>query len=96
MKLSQAIEAMLIGGFYNPSAEFMCHVLQRAGHEEHVEAVQDMVHVVWPSSRRGYPLSCAVHDAEVYTYDDHSNLEMFLFCQQLYCWWVFDLKRKGL
>lgn len=96
MKLSTAIEHCIVSGVYNPSEEFMCHALKNEGLAKHVKAVHDMVQTIKPGCRSGYPLSCAVHDQNIFTFDGHTNLEMFRFTKQLYCWWVYDLKRKGL
>lgn len=97
MKLSAAIEKMLVTGVYKYlEDEYMCCVLNRHNLEEHVSAVQDMVQTIKPNVCRNYPLACALHDADIYSLHVHTNREMFEFCKQLYCWWVFDLKRKGL
>lgn len=98
MKLSAAIELMLVSGKYNIQDEFMCLVLQDYDHGEHVDAVQDMVCTINPDGRRGYPLICALHDSAKCEFhlDDVSAQEEFDYTKQFYCWWVFDLKRKGL
>ena len=98
MKLSAAIELMLVSGKYNIQDEFMCLVLRNYDLGEHVDAVQDMVHSINPNGRRGYPLTCALHDSAKceFSLDDVSANETFDYTKQFYCWWVFDLKRKGL
>lgn len=98
MKLSAAIELMLVSGKYNIQDEFMCWVLQNYGHGEHVDAVQDMVCTINPDGRRGYPLFCALHDSAKCTFSLNgvSTHAAFDYTKQFYCWWVFDLKRKGL
>lgn len=100
MKLSAAIELMLVSGNYNKHMEFMCLVLRDYGHGEHVDAVQDMVHSIYPEGRTGYPLVCALNDSPkcTFNFDDYpvGRTGEFEYTKQFYCWWVFDLKRKGL
>lgn len=100
MKLSAAIELMIVSGNYSVHNEFMCLVLRDCGHGDHVEAVQDMVYEINPAGRRGYPLICALHDNAECSFDlddvGVGHKEEFEYTKQLYCWWVFDLKRKGL
>lgn len=96
MKLSQAIEKMLVSGAYNIADQYMCIVLRHNDLLRFEDDVQDMVNAIYPASNRGTPLVCALHEAGVINMDNMSWHAQFEFTQQLYCWWVFDLKRKGL
>lgn len=96
MKLSAAIELAITSGEYNPCCEYMCVTLKKMKMEHHVEAVQQMVHSIYPRGYGDQPLICALHDAKVLDMETMTNLQQFIHNQQLYCWWVFDLKRKGL
>lgn len=96
MKLSAAIEQAITSGTYNQRDEYMCWVLRDMEQRDHIDAVQDMVHAIHPEGRRGYPLACALHDAGIHSLHDESRADNFEYTKQLYCWWVFDLKRKGL
>lgn len=92
MKLSAAIEYCLIEGEYNRTHEYMCHVLRDIGQREHIPAVQAMVRSIDPECN-------SLAGALYLVIDDSANWPsgcMFNFTKQLYCWYVFDLKRKGL
>lgn len=96
MKLSEAIEKMLVTGKYGSNCEFMCCALDTAGLEEFINAVQDMVATIKVGCKRSYPLACALHDAHIIDTNIQTWNETLKYTKQLYCWWVFDLKRKGL
>lgn len=97
MKISEAIEECLRSGDYNVNNEFMCIVLANAGHKRFVADVTEMVNSIHPNSG-DIPLSCALHERKLLNLNDGSwdDMRTHLYCKQLYCWWVFDLKRKGL
>lgn len=97
MKLSAAIEEAITSGTYNQVNEFMCIVLGQMNQRQHINAVQDMVYSIHPSMG-DIPLSCALHAKRLINLNDGSwsSAQIFAYTQQLYCWWVFDLKRKGL
>lgn len=101
MKLSAVIELMLTSGEYNQCNPYMCNVLKHAfkgKYREHVESVQDMVcslntdpdRIIW----RGDALACVLHDLGFIKLG--RGYSWFPYTRELYVWWVFDLKRKGL
>lgn len=96
MKLSAAIEEMLVSRKYGASCEFMCCALDNAGLDQFVNAVQDMVATIYAGKSRTWPLACALHDARIVNTNLQTWAETLAYTKQLYCWWVFDLKRKGL
>lgn len=96
MKLSQAIEQMLVTRRYGNQCEFMCCVLDHANLSEFVNDVQDMVASIYDSGKPTWPLACALHDAGIIDTNNQTWSETLAYTTQLYCWWVFDLKRKGL
>lgn len=96
MKLSQAIEHMLVTGRYSRQNEYMCHVLSNDGLDQFKSDVEDMVLSIRPQSYRGVPLICALHESRFINMNEMTWQAMFDYTKQLYCWWVFDLKRKGL
>lgn len=96
MKLSQVIEHMVVSGKYGQQNEYMCNALKENDLREHVDAVQDMVNDIHPPSYHGTPLVCALHEAKIINMNTLSWHDQRAFTAQLYCWWVFDLKRKGL
>ena len=97
MKLSGAIEECLLSGKYNVNNEFMCIALSDAGYKKFTADVTEMVNSIHPNSG-DIPLSCALHAKKLLNLNDGSwsKMRTHLYCKQLYCWWVFDLKRKGL
>lgn len=96
MKLSEAIEQAIVSGTYNQCCEYMCVTLRKMNMEHHVQAVQQMVNNINPRAYDDQPLICALHDAGILDMGIMTQAEQFTYNQQLYCWWVFDLKRKGL
>lgn len=97
-KLSQAIEAAIVSNAYAHSSHFMCIALRRINQGHHVNAVHDMVSTIHKSSStyRDLPLLCALDNAGIFDVEDTTTKEQSDYTTQLYCWWVFDLKRKGL
>lgn len=99
MKLSAAIEAQLLSGAYNVCSSFMCILLDRDPQTvEHTPAVTAMVNTIHPNSG-DIPLVCALHAHGIMNINYGGGWDtqrQFNYTQQLYCWWVFDLKRKGL
>lgn len=96
MKLSEAIEQMLVTpGCYSPQNEYMCHVLSANNLGRFKSDVEDMVLTIH-QSYRGVPLVCALHESRIINMNNMGWREMFDYTTQLYVWWVFDLKRKGL
>lgn len=101
MKLSAAIESALTdrmysldGLMYGQSA-YMCNVLKCAGHHDHVCSVQNMVHRINPNPVKEQALVSALYDTGYITVS-MSRADTFAYTSELYVWWVFDLKRKGL
>ena len=110
VKLSAAIEMALttqecdpLGrplayGDSNMGNEFMCLVLPALNLGHFVTDVEDMVFSICSRHGRGSPLSCALHYEKLLNLNDGSwsQEQVMAYTTQLYCWWVFDLKRKGL
>ena len=96
MKLSEAIEQMLVTGCYSLVDQYMCHVLSNNNLGRFKSDVEDMVMTIRPQNYRGSPLVCALHESHFINMNEMTWDEMFSYTTQLYCWWVFDLKRKGL
>lgn len=98
MKLSEAIEQMLVTKVYSLHMPYMCIVL---GYEDntslHIKSVVEMVNGIYHNTG-DIPLVCALHYRNLMNINDGSwsDARQFDYTQQLYCWWVFDLKRKGL
>lgn len=91
MKLSEAIELALTSGEYTAQLSFMCWALERMGQSEHVPAVMVLVHSFNPTcSSMSGAIDCSVMNWE------NVNPDMDELTKELYVWWVFDLKRKGL
>lgn len=105
MFLSRIIELALVRGYYGtePSEDiFMCnalHSMMRAGlitrnqHDKAVKCIQAMMLGIFPDYQC-YTLVDALYRKGVTTNKD--IFDNYEFTQQLYVWWVFDLKRKGL
>lgn len=98
IKLSQAIELALTSGKYTEASCYMCIALKRMGMEHHNAAIHDMVAAIHGKLTlyRDMPLICAANDAGLIDMGKMSNAEQNRYTTQCYCWWVFDLKRKGL
>lgn len=97
MKLSEAIEQMIVTRKYCLyDHEYMCNSLSHNDLGGFVDAVHDMVCTIKPGIGRGTPLICALHAAGIINVNNMTDPEMFSYTLQVYCWWVFDLKRKGL
>ena len=104
MKLSRIIELAFIR-FYGPEQgqdQFMCNavdslfrqgMITKAQKEEATKMIEAMLLSIWPEEQ-AYTLLGALHyagcipDTQVF-----ANLP---YTTQLYVWWVFDLKNKGL
>lgn len=97
MKLSEAIEQTIVSGTYNQCNEFMCIALGNMNLHQFIPDVQELVYSILPNTG-DIPLSCALHSMHYININDGSmsHAQQFAYTQQLYCWWVFDLKRKGL
>lgn len=92
MKLSEAIERALLKKYYSFDNAFMCNALYTMGYWRHLEAIEAMLDTI---SLDNNTLIGALVD--VYpSFLEKSREEKFAYTSQLYCWWVFDLKRKGL
>lgn len=94
MNLSEAIERCLLDGHYDIENAYMCNALYRLGAEvvdEHVESVRALVDSIRENE---YTLWGALYDSGYI--DGLTEAEAFQYTTQLYVWWVFDLKRKGL
>lgn len=91
MKLSAAIELALTSGKYEGNLSFMCWALEALEQNEHIPQVMALVHSFNPqcSSLSG-AIDCSTMDWE------SINPDMDELTKELYVWWVFDLKRKGL
>lgn len=90
MKLSEAIEKCLLAGYYEDAGYYMCHALENNGMKDHVRAVGKMVKSICPYS---VSLAGALGHAEII---DTRLIDVNEYTTEFYCWWVFDLKRKGL
>ena len=94
MKLSEAIEAALQTSYYN-SVHYMCCALKDINQGKHVSAVMVMVQKVAAQGTYHYVntmWSALSWYREDNCLPDPSQDDV----KQLYVWWVFDLKRKGL
>lgn len=97
IKLSEAIEYCLTSEAYRRSNHYMCIALKRIGARQHIESVQRMV-----ASLRGWttysdePLLVALDVLGVIKLRKMAHTERQAYTTQFYCWYVFDLKRKGL
>lgn len=93
MKLSAAVENALVTGDYGNwrNGHYMCIAL--SGQPAHIKKVQELVDSIHKAPYAGYPLACALHKAG---YVDGSFDGIEAYTTQLYVWWVYDLKRKGL
>lgn len=96
MKLSEAIEHCLVTGVYSQSTPFMCVALKRASLGYLVHHVERLVGSIYPSSWDSTPLANALNNARIFKMEDNTEKASFDFNKQLYIWWVFDLKRKGM
>lgn len=92
MKLSEAIEHALKKRVYDQFNPYMCNAMESLDHTYHVPAIEEMVESIAPDN---YTLWGALNDTRP-EFIGMSQADQFAFTSQLYCWWVFDLKRKGL
>lgn len=89
MKLSEAIEKALTSGMYKDNLCFMCWALEAMGQSEHIPAVMDLVH--------SFNHECRSLSGALSCYESTNHIkDLDLHTTELYVWWVFDLKRKGL
>lgn len=101
MKLSEAIEKALTDRMYSLTgcmwgqSSYMCVVLKAWGRRDLAKSVEDMVQGISPNPYRGQALVSALYETGYIT-DSMSRAEQFAYTTELYVWWVFDLKRKGL
>lgn len=100
-KVSEVIE-LALNKAYGPAptrSSFMCHAVQDLwlvgliNLEEYAQA-RDAIHYlvknICPMSSKGNSLEFAL------TMKEPPIISTFLQRKELYIWWVFDLKRKGL
>lgn len=98
MKLSEVLELMLLTGAYSNAGYYMCHALEYEKLKEYTPLVMDMVHSF------GSPCHCSLIGAVCHYYRRKGLVNLLdemledadAWGTQFYCWWVFDLKRKGL
>lgn len=93
MKLSQAIERALVKGYYTPGNPYMCNAMCAMGYWNLEHDIAAMVDTINPDN---YTLIGALRNIYPDKFNAMSCAEEFAYTSQLYCWWVFDLKRKGL
>lgn len=100
MKLSAAIEQAIVTGVYSLQSPYMCHAMEGIGQHHLVPFVQALVYSINPiENLPSQPLICALMDSPECTFDFDSGPDrksLFAYSKECYCWWVFDLKRKGL
>lgn len=98
MKLSKAIEEVLLSGAYNQINEFMCNVLTDKHGRYMAEELQSSLSEIF-NSHGSTPLSVQLHHMESQK-PNFNEAEYWRTCfkrtQEWYVWFVFDLKRKGL
>ena len=107
MKLSEALEWQLRNGRYLVISEFMCHCIEAdqsiPKHERLtlVSQIMAMVHSIHPSCHSSVT-ALSLSGAEVFEHVRDSpsirvrRQNINRVTKQFYCWWIFDLKRKGL
>lgn len=109
MKLSEAIEQALtteecnefghcvVYGGPTLGSEFLCLVFMDLGLGKFETDVMDMLHSLYPVGERGkLTLSSTLDKLGLVNLDTWSYARIMAYTTQFYCWWVFDLKRKGL
>jgi hypothetical protein len=89
MKLSEAIELAITSGRYPKKSQYMCFILEDLEQKEHKASVQEMVHKI-------NPYYITLRGALLSTQQVTVDMDITKYMLDLYCWWVFDLKRKGL
>lgn len=98
MKLSQAIEEVLLSGAYNQCNEFMCNVLNDEYDLEMEQELQSYLSEIFQNEGKR-PLINQLWDIERkkpgFVEEEFWN-NYFKRTQEWYVWFVFDLKRKGL
>lgn len=96
MKLSEAIEHCLVSGMYEIDNAYMCNALWSSAHigfDDHINSVRKLVDSI---SKDEYTLWGALYEAHRHMINGTTEADDFAVTSQLYVWWVFDLKRKGL
>jgi hypothetical protein len=93
VKLSEAIERALVKGVYDASNPYMCNAMYSMGYPNFEADIAEMLDTISPDN---YTLIGALGDVYPDTFGNMNYLKKFAYTSQLYCWWVFDLKRKGL
>lgn len=104
MKLSRIIELALVHyyGAHYAKQQFLCnavHDLVRAKmiddrqYKQVVTAIEKVILKVYPKEQ----CYCMVNALQKANYIGKGQIEKHIpYITQLYVWWVFDLKRKGL
>lgn len=92
MKLSEATEHALLNGFYTFDNPYMCNAMHTLGLTRHVQSIEVMLDTISPGN---FTLWGALYDAGLVS-TVNEDVDGFNYTSQLYVWWVFDLKRKGL
>lgn len=93
MKLSAAIEHALVKGYYSIDNPYMCNAMHSLGLTRHVHYIEEMVDSIAPGE---YTLWGALYESYRHLINGKAEADDFAFTSELYVWWVFDLKRKGL
>ena len=96
MKLSDAIQQCLETVYPN-FERYMCRALERQGLAEFKPSVMELVTSIngWSLSLLGALLTASAQDGCI-QFDPANDEEKLAYVRELYIWWVFDLKRKGL
>lgn len=104
MKLSRMIELALVR-HYGPEQNqdtFLCNALNSLRHEKMISVNQELKAVqcvealmlrIWPNEQAYTMVSALYNAGKIKDKDIYTNLP---YTTQLYIWWVFDLKNKGL
>lgn len=98
MKLSQAIEEVLLSGAYNQYNKFMCNVLNDEHDLEMKQELQSYLSEIFQNEGKR-PLINQLWDIERKKPEFNENNfwnNHFKRTQEWYVWFVFDLKRRGL
>lgn len=98
MKLSKAIEEVLLSGAYNQCNAFMCNVLNDEYDLEMEQELQSYLSEIFQNEGKR-PLINQLWDIERKKpgfLEEEFWFNDFNRTQEWYVWFVFDLKRKGL
>ena len=96
MKLSEAIEHCLVSGAYVACGRYMCLALERVKEDYHVDSVRAMMEKIDKREDRFNSSLVGVLFWNQILSADLTNHAVDKYTTELYVWWVFDLKRKGL